>query len=538
MGVLSWYQQRQAERAERSARRALLRSPDRFQVTRHRRGARNLEAGAESNLWSQWSTAPISVNRTIAANLTAIRARSRERAWNDPYAKRFVKLVKDNVVGPQGPGLRSLVRTTKGKPDTELREIIERAWGEFAGSKQFDMGRRLNFRAFSDCVMADVAEDGEAVVRIWRGPAAGPWGIGFQLIDANHLDVRYNADFGDGHRIIMGVEVDVFDRPIAYWFRPSGVDDIIPIRRSETHYRVPVEDLLHIYVVEKSTQLRGIPWFVSSITSMKMLHGYHHDAAKAARVGANSSLFVKSPSGDETVAGAEQRDDGSLEIEFDEDLIGYQLSDGEEVVSVDPRYPHEQFGDFTKAMLRRVSSGLNVPYPSLANDLEGVNFSSIRAGELEVREAWKALQAFLFDNFCSLAYHAWLEMALLQGKLRTKRGTALALSMLARLEVHSWAGKRWAWVDPLKDASANEKLYQLNALSLGDIIDSLGGDLEQTLERKAAELALMRRLGIAAPVAASSPATAPAAAPDPNDPDNGDDPDADPDLENGDGDAE
>lgn len=513
-------------RESRKARRALLTSPDRYRVNRHRRAARSLEASQESNLFSGWGTSPVSINRTIFQSLTGTRARSRDRALNDPYAVRFTSLVKHNVVGPAGPRLSSQVRTAKAKPDRELREIVERGWNDFANSKEFDVSHRLTFKQFCSCVMNDVVVDGEALVRIWRSPAAGKWGIAFQMLDAEHLDVRMNADLGDGWRIVMGVELDPFDRPVAYWFKSSLVDEIVPRRMgAPRHTRIAVEDILHVFLSNKGTQIRGIPWFAPVVTSLKMLHGYHQDAEKAARFGANASLFIKSPSGEETVAGAMVRSDGDLEIEFSDDLIGHQLSEGQELVDFDPRYPHEQFADFTKAMLRRAASGLNVPYPSFGSDLEGVNFSSIRAGELEVREMWKTIQEFLFSDFAAPCFRAWLELALIRRQLRTARGTALTMDLEDRLRVHSWQGKRWSWVDPLKDATANKMLNELNALSVSEIIESMGGDPEETRERIAAERIEMQRLGI---VVSASPATTPAVAVDP-------DPD---DVENGDGDAQ
>lgn len=529
--IVAWSDARSA----RAARRALLRSPNRYQVNRHRRAARSLEAAEESNLFSGWGTSPVSINRTIFQSLTGARARSRDRALNDPYAKRFLNLTRNNVVGPKGPRLRSMVRTQKGKPDRELRDIVERGWNDFAGSKSCDISRRLNLRQFCNAIVNTVPKDGEALVRIWRGPVAGKWGIALQFLDAEHLDIRMNSDLGDGRRIVMGVELDEFDRAIAYWFKSSLVDEIVPRRATPRHYRIAAEDILHVFLEEDGLQIRGLPWFAPSLKSMKMLHGYFQDAEKAARVGANASIFIKSPSGDETVAGSIQRDDGDLEIEFDDDLIGHQLRSDQELVDFDPRYPHEQFDDFVKSMIRRIAAGLPaMNYHTLGNDLEGVNFSSIRSAELETREAWKALQEWLFDNFVTPVFLAWLESALLNGQLRTARGTPLPSALIDRLSEHGWLGKRWSWVDPLKDATANEKLHHMNALSLTDIIESLGGDREQTLEQIAADRDELQRLRL--PVSAPTAKT-PAAATPPMDPST--DPDADPDApENGDGDAE
>jgi len=49
-------------------------------------------------------------------------------------------------------------------------------------------------------------------------------------------------------------------------------------------------------------------------------------------------------------------------------------------VNVDSDYPHQMYSAFVKAHLQGIASGLGISYHALANDLEGVNYSSIRAG--------------------------------------------------------------------------------------------------------------------------------------------------------------
>src|SRR5690348_5828813 len=84
----------------------------------------------------------------------------------------------------------------------------------------------------------------------------------------------------------------------------------------------------------------------------------------------------------------------------------------------DPAYPHEQYADFVKARLRRIGAALDQSYYSIANDLTEVNFSSIRAGLLDDREHFKAVQTWWIDHFEGKVFLAWLEFALLNGTLR------------------------------------------------------------------------------------------------------------------------
>ncbi|MCI0539082.1 MAG: phage portal protein [Verrucomicrobiales bacterium] len=59
---------------------------------------------------------------------------------------------------------------------------------------------------------------------------------------------------------------------------------------------------------------------------------------------------------------------------------------GFEFQTFDPQHPTQAFPFFVKTFLRGIASGLGVSYNTLANELEGVNFSSIRAGVSDERE--------------------------------------------------------------------------------------------------------------------------------------------------------
>jgi capsid protein len=62
-----------------------------------------------------------------------------------------------------------------------------------------------------------------------------------------------------------------------------------------------------------------------------------------------------------------------------------------------------------------MSAGLGVAFSSLSNDLSDVNFSSIRAGLIEERETWKALQKLFVEVVNDRVFSEWLLMALTTG---------------------------------------------------------------------------------------------------------------------------
>jgi hypothetical protein len=119
------------------------------------------------------------------------------------------------------------------------------------------------------------------------------------------------------------------------------------------------------------------------------------------------------------------------------------------------KYPDAVFGTFVKDALRGISSGLGVAYNGIANDLENVNYSSIRAGVLEERDTWVELQNWLVEQLVEPVYREWLGLGLLAGAITFPAGAALPALKFDKFYPHSFTGRRWQWVDPEKDAQAN-----------------------------------------------------------------------------------
>jgi lambda family phage portal protein len=136
-------------------------------------------------------------------------------------------------------------------------------------------------------------------------------------------------------------------------------------------------------------------------------------------------------------------------------------------------------------MLRNIASGMLVQYPSLANDLEGVNFSSIRAGLVDERDMWRVLQAWFIVDFMEPIYLKWLKMAL----LTTLKDIQLTPAQMEQVE---WRPRGWAWVDPQKDTDST--ILQLGeGLTTYEIeCANRGLDWEAVAEQRAKEIAFFK----------------------------------------------
>jgi lambda family phage portal protein len=156
----------------------------------------------------------------------------------------------------------------------------------------------------------------------------------------------------------------------------------------------------------------------------------------------------------------------------------------------DPKYPHEQFDPFTKAMVRFIASGLGVSYQTLSGDLSETSYASGRQGLLEERETYKTAQEFLRETFLDRVFSTWLEEAITVGKLN------LPISKFYKFNRPKWTGRRWSWVDPLKDVQAAKESRAAGFKSSTQIANEMGGDLEDTYDEIAQEEKMAADKGI------------------------------------------
>ena len=121
----------------------------------------------------------------------------------------------------------------------------------------------------------------------------------------------------------------------------------------------------------------------------------------------------------------------------------------------------------------------------LANDLEGVSYSSIRSGVLEERDQWMVIQRWFIDSVLEPIFDEWISAALLNGALTMPNGSALPLAKADKFASHQFRGRRWQWVDPLKDIEAARLAIQTGVSSPQRIAAQMGVDVEDIIDELA-----------------------------------------------------
>jgi lambda family phage portal protein len=436
-------------------------------------------AGAEvSNLTSSFNGSHVSINEDLERSLRLLRGRSRQLAKNNDYVKKFLRMVQNHVVGPNGFTLSVNCLRKDGGIDEFDKKIVETVFAKWAKRGVCDVTGRLSFVQLCRLLVLTVARDGEAIVRRVKDSKINGFGYALQVIDPVLLDESYRADFPDGRRIRMGVETNQLGRPLAYHFH-GDVESPFGSKR----VRVDAAEVWHFFIQEEPNQVRGVPWIHTAMRRLNDLGGYEEAAVIAARIGASNMGFYVPPAdsggnaallADQSVEGVDDNGNPTHELvktatpgTFEELPPGYDFK------NFNPDYPHQNFDPFVKAMLRGISSGIGADYGTLSNDLVGATYSSIRTGKLETQDEWMCIQSLFEEWILEPLWPEWLDFAFVSGNL-----APLPISKYDKFLPVLWQPRRWAWVDPKKDMEATELELKHFLTSPSEVIRSKGKDPE------------------------------------------------------------
>jgi lambda family phage portal protein len=451
-------------------------------------------AGANTGrLFADFVTSSTSADAEIKDNIRLLRDRARELARNDSHIARYLNLMISNVIGKSGIRISAKVRledqVNSGKLDIQANQLIESAWREWSKMGNCTANGRLSFLDCQKIAIESLARDGEVLIRKLKVPGS-KFGFQIQFLEADHLDEDLNEVYkGTGNEIKMGVEVDKYDKPVAYHIYKHHPYDKTYMNENE-HIRVPAEEIIHLYMPTRPEQTRGVTSIATVMANIKQLSAYLEAEIVSARIASSKMGFFTSLDGDGYVGDSEYEDtynpvSTAAPGQFE------QLPAGMSFQSFDPQHPTSAFDSFTSNVLRSIASGLNISYHALSNDLTAVNYSSIRQGALEDRSVYQIWQQFLIQHMIEPIFSEWIEMAISSGYL------TLPIEKVDKfVQSISYIPRNFAWIDPLKEMQANVVGLQNGTVTYSDISSAYGRDTEELFEQHQKEVELAKQYGI------------------------------------------
>jgi len=427
----------------------------------------------------------------IKGQLGTIRSRSREMAKNNPHMRRWLQLIAINVVG-EGFGLKSTPHD--GMPggkeyrlDTMASRFIESHWWRFCSHRDpatnatwCDATGRKTLAEMDILNAKTEARDGEYFML--PQAADNPYGITFRIVRPDACDETYFREASaTSNPVYCGVEIDRnTGRTVAYYFHTTNPQSGYQGQRGPL-MRIPASQVIHGFDPEDEDQTRGIPQAHAALVKLKMLEAYDKAELTAAMdeamtVGMYSSDHVDEGSFTDLV----DSDNQDIAGGFLQDKTGGQheiLPPGWKHEFHTPQHPNRELTAFKATMIKDISSGLGVEYSNFSNDWSGVSFSSVRVGTISERDMWIARQNRFIAQCKTPVFLMWLKAF-----LASEISGGFPAEKFDKFAEHEFRGRRWMWVDPMRDMRAAEVAVAHGWKTNTQIASDVGTDFDDNIE--------------------------------------------------------
>lgn len=463
----------------------------------HRAGFERKFSGAKrGRLYADWFTSNASANAEIWSSLTTLRNRSRDLCRNNDYARGVIQKLTDNVIY-LGIGFQAQVKQIKNpdKNDDRINNLIESAWKAWGNEPKYcHTEGKLNWAQMQQLVFRSWLESGEVFIRqVNQSFSGSPIPFALEIIEADRLAEDHNQVYGN-NQVVMGVELNKWKRPVAYWFYQEHPGELFQGRGgvvARDLLRIDATEIIHLHDIERPGQVRGVPLLASTLLRLKNVGDYEEYEQIAAKAAASIMGLITTDAAD--ILGEPKQTDDSLpaDEEMKAGVLRY-LAPGEHLEAFDPKRPNPNVTGFIECQLRASGAGIGASYEHTANDYTKTNYSSSRLSLLNSRDRFKILQRNFAEKFNRNVYIAWLDLAVLSGVLNFPDYE----SRPTRYHNIRWQYRGWAWVDPHKEVQATLASLAGGLTTMTKVSAEQGEDFEETVKTIARERELMRQYGV------------------------------------------
>lgn len=317
-----------------------------------------------------------SANTEVAISMERLRDVCRDFGRNNPIASNIHAEIQGHVVGA---GIMPSVKAKNKKDKATLQSLI----AEHLETTAIDYDGRTNIYGLQALAMRTVVESGEVLIVRYVPDRARKVPLPFQVrvLEGDYLDHRRNGPAPGGNIYFQGIEFTPNGQRVAYWLFDEHPGGGITWKFPESR-RVPVEDVRHIYRVDRPGQQRGVPWGAPGVITMWDLANYEEAELMRQKIAACFAVFFTGPdAGGLAAAASGARTAAGTPIERLEPGIIQQLPSGSQVTTATPPLMNG-FRDFEMVYGRKICIAYGVPYEVGTGDLSGVSFISGRLGRI------------------------------------------------------------------------------------------------------------------------------------------------------------
>lgn len=447
----------------------------------------------------------------IEDNLDVLRQRSRDAYMGIPTASAALKTLRTNVVAGglmPSPQIDAEYLKLTNEQAEALQAQILREFALWADTPVCDADRVDNFYKLQQLAFLSYMMNGDAFALLPMKEQTGQtYSLRVRIIEADRVCSPDGYDRlvpceVQGRRvysIVQGVETDEDGMVVAYWVCNRHPLSSLAEQAGGLHWtRVEAygstgrPNALHVMNRERAGQRRGVPILAPVLEALKQLGRYTEAEIEAAVIGAMLTVFIQpaavqdgKPLGEgipkEQLIDAQ--DQGSIEI-GNGSIVA--LNPGETINLVDPKHPNGVYGDFYSAMVREISSAMEIP-PEVLEKQFTQNFSSARGSLNEFWRTCGMMRDWFSDDFCQPVYEAWFAEAVARGRIQAPGFFSDPTIRKAYTDC-KWNGPSRTALNPSQEVEAAEKRVNAGFSTAEEETAQLtGGDYNRNIRKRVIE---------------------------------------------------
>jgi lambda family phage portal protein len=441
---------------------------------------RHYEAAQGGRRTDGWKRTSRDANAAVGPALSILRNHARDLARNNAYGKRGKLIIGNHGVGwgiyakPINAGARSLKNARAG-------------FNEWAESTACDFEGLHNLYGLQRLALETIAESGEVLIRRRRRPLSErlPIPLQLQVLEPDYLDTHKDGLKGTaGGKIVLGVEFDAAGRRVAYWLYPDhpGATGLLSVRATGVSQRVPAEEIIHLYRVDRPGQVRGVTWYAPVIVTLKDHDEFQDATLMRQKIAACFAGIVTDVGGAGVpVVGKPNSRDPLIEG-IEPGMIAH-LPPGKSIEFTEPPGLSDH-ASFNNDVLARVAMGLSVTVEDLTGDYRNMPFSAAKISRIS---HWASVHDWqyniLIPRGCNRIWDWAMEAMLLAGLITETPGS-------------EWTPQPMPLIEPDKEALAYLRAVRCGYMTPDEMIRERGLDPETHWQDYGQQMTRNRELGV------------------------------------------
>ena len=431
---------------------------------------RNYDAGDYRRGNANWRTINEPAELTDRPYRDNVRARARDMERNSDVMNSVIGAFERNVVGA---GYTIQARTS----DENLNKQLEQYWKLWCKKQNCDVTGTQSFNQILRMVVERKKIDGGILIhKVYTEGGLIPFKL--QCLEVDELDISVMNPRKKENKVVGGIEVNSFNRPVGYWIKQYEVNGFT----MELPKYIPAKDIIYIFRKNRPSQVREMSDVSQTLSRIRDANEFMNAVSVKERIEACLSVFIKrnTPTGG-TVGRSNVNADSTRKYDYQGKTLTpgmiMNLDPGDEIQTINPSGQGADATSYIKLQQRLIGAGQGISYEASSRDMSETNYSSARQANIEDDLTYTSDKELLMELMDEI-YETFVISLVLSGRVNIKDFWDRKEEYMS----HEWIQAPKKWIDPLKESNANKIAMQTGQKTFMQICAENGRDWKDTID--------------------------------------------------------